>query len=89
MISDDWKDHFSWRGGGSLSEADSRHLAHLVEQAHESGYRLRFWNIPTPWGRSIEKVWSQLLDAGVDLLSIDDVDAYRDFTIQARAARRD
>jgi hypothetical protein len=34
-------------------------------------------------------VWSQLLDAGVDLLSIDDVDAYRDFTIQARAARRD
>ena len=89
LISDDWKDHFSWRGGGSLSEADSRHLAHLVEQAHESGYRLRFWNIPTPWGRSVEKVWSQLLDAGVDLLSIDDVDAYRDFTIQARAARRD
>ncbi len=33
-------------------------------------------------GRPIEEVWSQLLDAGVDLLSVDDVSAYRDFLVK-------
>ncbi len=82
MISDDWEDHFSWRGLGSLSEGDSRRLAQRLEAAHRSGYRLRFWNIPVPETRPIEEVWSQLLDAGVDLLSIDDVNAYQDFMVK-------
>ena len=82
MISDDWEDHFSWRGLGSLSDRDSRRLAQRLETAHRSGYRLRFWNIPAPDHRPIEEVWSQLLDAGVDLLSVDDVDAYRDFLVK-------
>ncbi len=57
--------------------------AQSVEKAHQGGYRLRFWNIPTPEGRPIEEVWRQLLDAGVDLLSVDDVKAYRDFVVKA------
>ena len=84
MISDDWEDHFSWRGLGSLSDRDSRQLTQRLETAHRSGYRLRFWNIPAPDHRPIEEVWSQLLDAGVDLLSIDDVHAYRDFLVKTR-----
>ena len=82
MISDNWENHFSWRGSGSLSEGDSRRLAQRLETAHRSGYRLRFWNIPAPNRRPIEEVWSQLLDAGVDLLSVDDVNAYRDFVVK-------
>ena len=82
MISDNWEDHFSWRGLGSLSDRDSRRLAQRLETAHRSGYRLRFWNIPAPDHRPIEEVWSQLLDAGVDLLSVDDVNAYRDFLVK-------
>ena len=82
LISDDWEDHFSWRGLGNLSDQDSRRLAQRLEAAHRSGYRLRFWNIPAPDHRPIEEVWSQLLDAGVDLLSVDDVNAYRDFLVK-------
>ncbi len=82
IISDNWEDHFSWRGLGSLSEGDSRRLVQRLDAAHRSGYRLRFWNIPAPGRRPIEEVWSQLLDAGVDLLSVDDVNAYRDFLVE-------
>ena len=89
LISVDWEDHFSWRGLGSLSERDSRRLAQTIEEAHREGYRLRFWNIPSPDGRPIEEVWSQLLDAGVDLLSVDDVKAYRDFMVKTRASGGD
>ena len=84
VISDDWEDHFSWRGLGSLSERDSRRLAQRIEEAHRGGYRLRFWNIPSPGRQRTEAVWSQLLDAGVDLLSVEDVKAYWDFMVKRR-----
>ena len=86
LISDNWEEHFSWRGSGSLSERDARRLTQRIDEAHQRGYRLRFWNIPSPNGRPIEEVWSRLLDAGVDLLSIDDVQAYRDFVVKTRGA---
>ena len=79
IISDNWEDHFSWSGLGELSDRDSRRLAKILETAHRSGYRVRFWNIPAPDRRPMAEVWGRLLDAGVDLLSIDDVSAYRDF----------
>ncbi len=82
VISDNWEDHFSWRGLGSLSEADSRRLAQTLGAAHGSGYRLRFWNIPAPVGGPIQEVWRRLLEAGVDLLSVDDVSGYRDFLVR-------
>jgi len=82
LISDNWENHFDWRGRGDLSEQDFRRLSERLEEAHRSGYRLRFWNIPTPYGRAIERVWGQLLDAGVDLLSVDDINAYQDFLVR-------
>ncbi len=84
VISDDWEDHFSWRGLGNLSERDSRRLAQRIEEAHRGGYRLRFSNIPSPGRQRTEAVWSQLLDAGVDLLSVEDVKAYWDFMVKRR-----
>ena len=79
LISDNWENHFEWRGLGSLSEGDHLQLAQIVQAAHRRGYRLRFWNTPSPENGSVEDVWSQLLDAGVDLMNIDDLKAYRDF----------
>ncbi len=79
LISDNWEDHFRWRGSGSLSDAEHRRLVGMVEAAHRSGYRLRFWNTPSPENRPLEEVWSQLLNAGVDLIGPDDLKAYRDF----------
>lgn len=84
LISDNWEDHFSWRGSGPLSDHDSRRLAQTLDAAHRSGYRLRFWNIPVPDGRPMEDVWRELLDAGVDLLSVDDLDRYSAFILSAR-----
>ena len=84
VISDDWEDHFNWRGLGSLSERDSHRLAQRIQEAHRGGYRLRFWNIPSPGRPRTEAVWSQLLDAGVDLLSVEDVKAYWDFMVKRR-----
>ncbi len=79
LISDNWENHFEWRGLGSLSDRDHLRLAQIVQAAHRGGYRLRFWNTPSPENGSLENVWSQLLDAGVDLMNIDDLEAYRDF----------
>jgi hypothetical protein len=79
LISDNWENHFEWRGLGGLSDRDHRKLAQIVQATHGSGYRLRFWNTPSPENGSLENVWSQLLDAGVDLMNIDDLKAYRDF----------
>ncbi len=80
LISDNWENHFQWRGLGSLSDRDHLRLAQIVQATHRRGYRLRFWNTPSPEDGSIENVWSQLLDAGVDLMNIDDLKAYRDFS---------
>ena len=79
LISDNWENHFEWRGLGSLSDRDHLRLAQIVQAAHRGGYRLRFWNAPSPENGAVENVWSQLLDAGVDLMNIDDLEAYRDF----------
>ncbi len=79
LISDNWEEHFEWRGSGSLNDRDQLRLAQVVQAAHRGGYRLRFWNTPSPRNGSMEDVWSQLLNAGVDLMNIDDLRAYRDF----------
>ena len=79
LISANWENHFEWRGLGSLSDRDRVQLAQIVEATHRSGYRLRFWNTPAPESRSLDDVWSQLLNAGVDVMNIDDLKAYRDF----------
>jgi len=79
LISDNWENHFEWRGLGSLSDRDHLQLTQIVQATHRRGYRLRFWNTPSPEIGSLESVWSQLLDAGVDLMNIDDLEAYRDF----------
>lgn len=86
MVSDDWEDHFDWRGLGGLSDKDSLRLTERLEAAHRSGYRLRFWNVPDPEGRPIDEVWDELLRAGVDVLSIDDLNAYREFLAKAMAS---
>ena len=79
LISDNWENTFEWGGSGSLNDRDQLRLAQIVQAAHRGGYRLRFWNTPSPRNGSVEDVWSQLLNADVDLMNIDDLKAYRDF----------
>jgi hypothetical protein len=64
----DWTDWFSWDGEGPISSAERNRLRALVDAVHRQGRRLRLYRLP-----EAEGVWSEALDAGVDLLSTDEL----------------
>jgi len=68
LISDNWRNHFRWRGQGPMPEQERQKLRGIVEKAHEKGRRVRFWATPDD-----PAVWRELADAGVDLLNADDL----------------
>ena len=74
LISDNWQRHFGWTGEGPFSGEERTRLRQIVDQAHTQGRLIRFWAVPHR-----ETVWSELLKAGVDLISVDDLDAFADF----------
>jgi len=77
LISDNWRNHFTWRGDGPMAEAERRKLRGMVRKAHDKGRRVRFW--ATPENRA---VWRELVDAGVDLINTDDLAGLEDFLRQ-------
>ena len=68
LISDNWPSHFKWVGQGLMPEDQAKKLAALVDKAHASHIRVRFWGIPQR-----ESLWLALNSAGVDLLNADDL----------------
>ena len=73
LVSDNWTRHFTWQGAGDMPAEERRKLHHIVDQAHEAGYRVRFWATPDQPGAERDAVWSELLDAGVDHINTDDL----------------
>jgi hypothetical protein len=76
LISDAWGSHFKWQGDGPIPAVEREKLRALVEKTHASGRRLRFWGTP-----DTDAVWSELHDAGVDLLGADDLDRLQEFLL--------
>jgi hypothetical protein len=68
LISDSWRSHFRWLGQGPMPEPERKKLRGIVDQAHATGRRVRFWATPDD-----PAVWRELADAGVDLLNADDL----------------
>ena len=68
LISDNWRNHFAWRGEGPLPPPEQAKLQRVVEQAHQQGWRIRFWATPDR-----ESVWRALAEAGVDHINTDDL----------------
>src|SRR6266545_3001432 len=68
LISDDWGNHFKWRGVGPMPEAERKQLNGLVTQSHDQGRKLRFWGAPDR-----VEVWKEQFDAGVDLINTDNL----------------
>ncbi|KAL1749190.1 hypothetical protein HDZ31DRAFT_79046 [Schizophyllum fasciatum] len=66
---------FSWLAGGKGKDK----VRHIVNAAHMKGIMTRFWATPSlpRWARN--RVWSILLDAGVDFLNADDLAAVAAF----------
>ncbi len=68
LISDNWRNHFKYRGEGEMSAEERTKLAQIVQKAHEKGRRVRFWATPES-----EEMWSELLRAKVDLIGTDNL----------------
>lgn len=68
LVSDSWLSHFKWNGEGTIPEAERIKLRALVAQAHEEKRRIRFWATPDK-----SAAWTELRDAGVDLINTDDL----------------
>lgn len=66
LISDNWNNHFQWKGEGEMPADQKAKLNELVEKAHAKGRLVRFWATPEH-----PKVWGELDGAGVDLIGTD------------------
>ncbi len=66
LVSDNWLNHFNWRGIGEFPEGEREKLRLLAVRAHDQGRRLRFWG-----GPDNAQAWREFLKAGVDLINTD------------------
>jgi subtilisin family serine protease len=74
MISEDWRRVFGGRGKARLSDHERARLESIVARAHAAGAWLRFWGTPDD-----ERLWSQLVDAHVDVIGTDNLARLRTF----------
>ena len=82
LVSDNWTRHFTWQGVGPMPEQERAKLHDIVEDAHDAGYRVRFWATPDADLPNREAVWHELLDAGVDHINTDDLPGLQEFLTQ-------
>lgn len=74
LISDNWTNHFKWRGDGEMPQDEQRKLTAIVDKAHSTDRRVRFWAAPDQLS-----MWRQFRAAGVDLINTDDLDGLAEF----------
>jgi len=79
LVSDNWTNTFTWDGSGPMPAAEEQKLRDIVAQAHQHGYRLRFWATPDQAGPARDRLWSKLLQVGVDQINTDDLDGLQRF----------
>ncbi|MEV4349248.1 hypothetical protein AB0J83_32735 [Actinoplanes sp. NPDC049596] len=69
MISEPWGRRFGWDGCEPIS-AEERHLLHaLVRSAHEDGRTVRISGLPDGSRSARRAVWTELGEAGVDVIA--------------------
>lgn len=73
LVSDNWNNHFSWKGKGEMPVAEKNKLLLFAQKAHQNEYLLRFWANPDKPGVERDKVWNELKNARIDLIGTDDL----------------
>ncbi|GGQ42611.1 PI-PLC domain-containing protein [Couchioplanes azureus] len=69
MVSEQWARRFGWDGCEPIP-AEERHLLHaLVRSAHEDGRTVRISGLPSGSRRARQAVWTELGEAGVDVVA--------------------
>ena len=66
LVSDNWQQHFHWKGEGEIPAEEQMRLRELTHKAHEEGRIIRFWGAPDNQGG-----WRILREGGVDLINTD------------------
>lgn len=66
LVSDNWRNHFKWRGSGDIPADELAKLVAFVTRTHKENRLLRFWAVPDN-----AKCWKVLHEAGVDLINTD------------------
>jgi len=84
MISDNWTKYFKWNGVGEMPVEESRELRDIVQIAHAKGRLVRFWATPDKPSAARDALWRELLSAGVDLISTDDLAGLKRFLMAQR-----
>lgn len=79
LISDNWGNHFKWRGVGTFPAVEREKLERIIAKTHSRGQRIRFWATPDR-----VEVWRLLDEVGVDLLNTDDLKGMRDYLLSKR-----
>ncbi len=78
LISEDWTVAFDWDGENGFSDKERKKLKEFCLKVHSKGRKVRFWDTPDENGKR-EKVWQELLDAGVDLINTDHLRKLNEF----------
>ena len=79
LVSDNWTKSFTWEGTGPMPAPEEQKLRDIVARAHQHGYRLRFWATPDQAGPARDRLWSKLVEVGVDQINTDDLDGLQRF----------
>jgi hypothetical protein len=74
LISDNWFNYFTWDGQGDIPADELDKLRDYVSQAHQEEKLIRFWATSDD-----ENVWRTLINNGVDVINVDDIEGMRRF----------
>lgn len=74
MASTKYSNVLTWKGKGEIPKEEKEKLMRLVNQAHQQGKKVRLWASPEN-----KKVWTELLNCGVDLINTDKLEMLGDF----------
>lgn len=79
MISEKWNRIFKWDGQGEMPDQERKKLKQIVKRAHQTGRWVRFWATPDHPAKSRNRIWKELIEAGVDYINTDDLSGLRNF----------
>ncbi|MCP4638835.1 MAG: hypothetical protein GY851_00305 [bacterium] len=79
MLSDHWGRVFDWSGPGPMPDETREKLHAIVRQCHADGRAVRFWATP-----DYPELWSELVDAEVDLINTDNLAKLQSFLLARR-----
>lgn len=74
LFSYNLQEYARWNGKGSMVAADKQHVQALIDNAHKSGKKIRFWG-----AADNVNTWITLAKMGVDYIGTDNIEGLSDF----------